>query len=68
MLKGKREAYTLLKLVLLMKENGQEDLEMGMECNNGQMEQGMKANGEIIGLMEKENSHIQMETFMKGTG
>ena len=58
MLKGKREAYTLLKLVLLMKENGSEDLEMGMECNNGQMERDMKANGEIIGLMEKENSHI----------
>ena len=64
----KKEIYIHSKLVQHMKVNGLEVSEMDMGFNNGLMEPDMKDNGEIIELMERENSHILMVTFMRETG
>ena len=68
MQKEKKEIYTHSKQAQHMKVNGLEDSEMDMEYNNGLMVQDMKVNGEIIEPMEKENSHISTEIFMRGIG
>ena len=41
---------------------------MAMEYKCGQMEQGMKGNGDIIKLVVKANFGTLMEMYLKGSG
>jgi hypothetical protein len=66
--KEKEDLLIDLKLEQFMMENGLVDSETDMEFKNGQMVLVMKASGEIIGHMVKENLLTLMEIFMRENG
>jgi hypothetical protein len=54
--------------VQLIKDNGLEDSETASVFKNGLMVHVIRASGDKIVLMVKENPFIQMEILMKETG
>lgn len=66
--KEKNEINLYLKLVLHMKENGEEASEMALEFRYGQIMQDMRGIGKIIELVEMENSLMLMEMSIKVSG